>query len=104
MGAARKRSVADGAEGTEGGVMLDWLIGPSRVDPSMQHIADAMARLNSQAVTNYIRVHGCYPHPFLSQNALWRDYLHIPTLEELAAKSADLAQRIDAAKVKNGIA
>lgn len=84
--------------------MLDWLIGPSRVDPSMQHIADALARLNSQAVTNYVRIHGCYPHPLMQQAALWRDYLHIPTFDELSQRTADLSQRIDAAKQKHGVA
>ncbi len=83
---------------------MEWLIGPSRIDPSMRHIADAMARMDAKAVANYIRAHGCYPHPFVQRTTLWREYLHIPTFDQLAQRTADLAQRIDAAKAKHGIA
>lgn len=83
---------------------MEWLVGPSRVDPSMRHVANALAKAYTQAVTNYQRIHGTYPPYLYPSHVLLAEYSYIPTWGELAAKTADLAQRIDAAKAKHGIA
>lgn len=61
----------------------------------------AIAREYRKALANYERIHGAYPPPEANLRSFLRDYLHIPTLDELAAKTADLGQRIDAAKAKH---
>lgn len=67
-------------------------------------LGDEITRAARIASANYLRIHGCEPHAMLNIYTLIAEYAHIPTFEELAAKTADLSQRIDAAKAKHGVA
>lgn len=74
-----------------------WGIGPYRGNL----LGEAIRRSGEVAAKNFRRIHGADPHPMSDIYGLIRDYAHIPTLEELAAKTADLSRRIDAAKEKH---
>lgn len=65
---------------------------------------DGIARAHRAASENYRLVHGKDGPYFFDIWDFIREYSHIPTLEELAAKTADLSRRIDAAKAKHGVA
>lgn len=67
-------------------------------------LGDEITRAGRIASDNFRRIHGFEPHPFMNIYTLIEEYARIPTWEELAAKTADLTQRLDAAKAKHGIA
>lgn len=67
-------------------------------------LGDEITRAGRIASDNFRRIHGRSPHELMNIYRLIEEYAHIPTWEELAAKTADLTQRLDAAKAKHGIA
>ena len=67
-------------------------------------LSQDITRSAQSARANFRRIHSVDPHPLMNVYALIEHYARIPTLEELAAQSADLSQRIEAAKHKHGMA
>lgn len=80
-----------------------WPVG-MRDTGAWEMVRQYQAQRHTAAVRNFRRIHGCDPHPLMNVHTLIAEYERIPTWEELAAKTADLTQRLDAAKAKHGIA
>lgn len=90
--------------------MLDSLFGLSR------HIFEGPWTWDrkgyDQAKANFRAIHGHDPHPWFNAFTVYYEYrepkgayaILLMDAEQLAAKAADLSQRIDAAKRKHGMA
>lgn len=75
-----------------------WQWGVTRYRGNL--LGEAITRAGVVAAKNFKHIHGFDPDPLMNIHSLIRDYAHIPSFDELAARTADLSRRIDAAKAK----